>query len=288
MMPLPLPGAQYPIDEEDLSRISQTQLVEAANSAPKIYVGSGVTVARVHPSAVLKYGREVRLSEARTMQYVTDHTTVRLPRVTQAWEEEDDDPADKNTGYILMNYIEGTVLSDFWSNMDREARREVHEQVAEFVRQLHSTVVDSPGPIGGDVCNGAVFTDYGAGPFKSIEGLNACFNERLSVCKQFGSQLEMRPFTSSDFQPLVLCHMDLFPRNIILDPNGKIWLLDWGYAGGYPAHFEEVVLRGRAKDFTDDLLDVVGKPHKNEVRRLKDLSFALTTAAVTRPAGYPG
>lgn len=91
---LPLAGALLPLDEENLNTMSQTQLIQAAKSAPKIYLGSNVTVARVHTSAVVKYGREVRLPEARTMQHVADRSTVRLPRVILACEEEDDDPDD--------------------------------------------------------------------------------------------------------------------------------------------------------------------------------------------------
>ena len=288
-MPIATADTVHPLDGEELQHVSHENLVRAAKAAPTVYVGSGVRIARVHTSALLKYGREVRLSEAQTMKYVADKTTVRLPRLIQAWEEEDKDEVDdRNMGYILMGYVEGTVLSELWPDMDEEVRRKARLQIVDFIQQLHSTVVDSPGPIGGDVCNGAVFTDYGAGPFKSIDGLKAWFNERLAVCIQFGQRLEMPPFSSSDLQLLVLCHMDLFPRNMILDPMGKVWLLDWGYAGGYPAHFEQAVLRGRDKGFTDGLLDALGKSDNDKVQRLQSLSFALTTAAVTRPAGYPG
>lgn len=37
---------------------------------------------------------------------------------------------------------------------------------------------------------------------------------------------------------LVFTHHDLAPRNILLDSHGKIWLLDWDYAGFYPSYFE--------------------------------------------------
>ena len=285
-MPIATADTVFPLDGEDIQHVSHEQLVQTAKAAPTVYVGGGARIARVHTSAVLKYGREVRLSEAETMQYVADKTTVRLPQMIQAWEEEDE-VDDRSKGYILMSYVEGRVLSELWPDMDEEAQRKVRLQIVEVIQQLHSTAVDSPGPIGVDVCNGAVFTNYGAGPFKSIDGLKAWFNERLSVCNQFG-RLEMPPFSSSDFQPLVLCHMDLFPRNMILDPTGKIWLLDWGYAGGYPAHFEQAVLRGRDKGFTDGLLDALGKSDNDQVQRLQSLPFGLTTAAVTRPAGYPG
>ena len=33
-------------------------------------------------------------------------------------------------------------------------------------------------------------------------------------------------------------HQDLAPRNLILDSHGKLWLVDWGNAGFFPAYME--------------------------------------------------
>ena len=48
----------------------------------------------------------------------------------------------------------------------------------------------------------------------------------------------------------ILCHMDIAPRNIIIDNRGVIGLLDWGCAGFYPASFEtwSIVLEARLRD----------------------------------------
>ncbi|EKJ74205.1 hypothetical protein FPSE_05502 [Fusarium pseudograminearum CS3096] len=42
------------------------------------------------------------------------------------------------------------------------------------------------------------------------------------------------PYTRS----FVFTHHDLAPRNIILDNNNQLWLLDWDLAGYYPRFFE--------------------------------------------------
>ncbi|KAL2798160.1 hypothetical protein BJX66DRAFT_295805, partial [Aspergillus keveii] len=42
--------------------------------------------------------------------------------------------------------------------------------------------------------------------------------------------------------PLVFCHGDICPRNIILEDDGSICLVDWGYAGFYPRFFELLAL----------------------------------------------
>lgn len=41
-----------------------------------------------------------------------------------------------------------------------------------------------------------------------------------------------------DSLPLVLTHLDIHPGNIVIDPSGRPWLIDWEYAGFYPKWFE--------------------------------------------------
>ncbi|KAF3937472.1 hypothetical protein ABW19_dt0210158 [Dactylella cylindrospora] len=38
--------------------------------------------------------------------------------------------------------------------------------------------------------------------------------------------------------PLVFVHHDLAPRNMLVDPFGNLWLIDWDFAGWYPEYFE--------------------------------------------------
>jgi thiamine kinase-like enzyme len=42
--------------------------------------------------------------------------------------------------------------------------------------------------------------------------------------------------------PLVLCHLDLAPRNMIRLEDGSLCLLDWKSAGFYPRFFEVCIL----------------------------------------------
>lgn len=84
-----------------------------------------------------------------------------------------------------------------------------------------------------------------------------------------------------------MCHMDIAARNLVLDRQRRVWVLDWAYAGGFPVYFEEAVLR-RIGDpnFTEGLLRMVGEEHTEDVKRLLAVGFALTTAADTKPAGH--
>lgn len=49
--------------------------------------------------------------------------------------------------------------------------------------------------------------------------------------------------TFDSSMPLVLCHLDLFPSNIILGDDGQVWFIDWEMAGFYPQWFEYAAMR---------------------------------------------
>ena len=61
-----------------------------------------------------------------------------------------------------MEYIDGHLVAEVWPQLNKEARYDINQQLLDFVRQLQSPTMDSPGPIGGGVSNGTFFTDYGA------------------------------------------------------------------------------------------------------------------------------
>ena len=51
-----------------------------------------------------------------------------------------------------------------------------------------------------------------------------------------------------DSAPLVFTHQDLNPRNIIVGEDGRLWLIDWAWAGYYPPWFEYVTMRRQAEN----------------------------------------
>jgi thiamine kinase-like enzyme len=82
-----------------------------------------------------------------------------------------------------------------------------------------------------------------------------------------------------------MCHLDFNQRNVILDEGGKVWLIDLGLAGAYPPWFEEARLAwGASSSWELGLLNLVRKEmYREDVAKLVDISFALTTGGYCQP-----
>jgi thiamine kinase-like enzyme len=101
-----------------------------------------------------------------------------------------------------------------------------------------------PGPIGrtkNQKFEGPWFTDYGAGPFATLQDFEDWCNHKIDVRIRFKQPPRRRP--RFRFREKVFTHQDIAPGNLILDAQGKVWLADWGVAEVYPSGFEQAVLR---------------------------------------------
>jgi len=84
-------------------------------------------------------------------------------------------------------------------------------------------------------------------PFTSYRELSAFFNDKLrSALESQVALSDMGKF--DDSAPLVLTHQDLNMRNLIVGDDGRLWVIDWAWAGFYPRWFEFVAMRRQAEN----------------------------------------
>ena len=194
----------------------------------------GDRVAKLSDEIAVKYGHGVKDSEARTQEFAhrsVNPGIVHVPRVHRFFLRKD--PSwHCPRGYLFMEYVPGKLLQD----LDLNIKGDIVPRVAKIIKHL-GQIQDSqpvPGPIGGGEPEGYFFGDDGARrSFGSVADFEAWLNIRLA--------LRNKSIDLSS-QPLVLCHMDLCRRNMILEENDSICLLDWGCAGMYPRYFEIATL----------------------------------------------
>ncbi|KAF2241896.1 hypothetical protein BU26DRAFT_385176, partial [Trematosphaeria pertusa] len=187
-------------------------------------------VVRLADGLVAKYGTGVRREEANNQTfayYNVDESILRVPRVFRFFE---DTSQGSRVGYLIMEYIAGRRLD----SIDLDCNPQVMLDVAKAVLHLTTLPVprnQPPGPVGGGVAYGYLWSDEGAqAPFDSVEDMQEWMNKRLAVVSR--ERLNIKPYK------LVMCHMDLVRRNTVLLADTSICFLDWAYAGFFPQVFE--------------------------------------------------
>lgn len=72
-------------------------------------------------------------SEAATLSYILEHTSIPVPRVIAHYPTAENE---LELEWILMERLPGVALAKVWSNIDLETKRRLTKQIAGFARQL--------------------------------------------------------------------------------------------------------------------------------------------------------
>ncbi|CAG8058019.1 unnamed protein product [Penicillium nalgiovense] len=273
------PDGFFPLDGKDVNSVTDEDLATLLTAAPILHQLGGTTVVRLSETLIMKGGGSVMASEAEMLRLIASRTTIRAPRVYRSFQVKDDTQYFGTTGYIVMDFIPGQPLDECWNGLSRDNQGKIAAQVAEMIQEMQSIELLQPGPTGGGPCRGPFFTDYSAGPFTDAAEMEAWFNHKLDICKSVHQAPKDIPlFHLTKF---VLTHHDISPRNLILDQDEQVWLIDWAYSGAYPPAFESAALAIQPffTDFTEAVLSLIPR-YPEEERQLDSIAYGLTTAAL--------
>jgi hypothetical protein len=245
----------------------------------------GARIIRISKTLALKGGGYTAPSEARNMIFAAKQKHLRVPRVHRVFQCRLPEEPDEDTCFILMDYIPGMSLDRCWSSLDDTTRLEVISQISSMIESMQSIPLNHmpPGPIGGSAgapFRGCWFSDYSAGPFETSQELEDWLNHKRDVCLRFKRIPRSTP--RFEVRDVVLTHQDIAPRNIMLDPDKRVWLIDWAHAGIYPQGFEQAALVKQSRDrvFSDMILSQLTERHDTWISQLYAITFGLTTAAL--------
>ncbi|KAF8583481.1 hypothetical protein K439DRAFT_1318061, partial [Ramaria rubella] len=132
--------------------------------------------------------------------------------------------------YIVMRYIEGKTLDNVWSDTSVTKRMDILYQLKEYmsqIRNIGSTTTISP-------CIGPWFPQMGIDNLKNSHDITQWLNKVRLACKSWN----MGEVQFKGGSNLVLTHQDIHMKNLLVDNNFKLWILDWEFAGYYPHYFE--------------------------------------------------
>jgi len=203
-----------------------------------------------------------RAVEAKAIRFVSEHTTIPVPRVLDVEEQ-----------YLTMERVEGENLKQLWPTLAAADKDLVVRQLRDYVGQLRA--LKSPdGRIcafdGGPAVDSRRFFRLEGGPFAD----EAAYNDFL-VSDLLWRSDTIRDMIRSQMRSdhdIVLTHGDLHDINIMARPGvGVVAILDWELAGYYPEYHDLLKpLRGpdMVSGFYKDLLNVF--PQRYEAEFLVD------------------
>lgn len=207
----------------------------------------GPGLVRVSQDVIIKFGVDITMAEFENQRYIwekRDMVSFRVPRPYLYFRDDDSEGPHLSTGYMIMEFIHGTQLSEYLETANDGEWDEVAIRmlkVIEDLRDIPQPRGQSLGPVGGGLLRGYLWSECGLNhAFQDVAEFENFHNSIIE--KTYGSENRLS-FNSHD---LVLCHMDLAPRNIIRSFDGSLTLLDWAYAGFYPPIFEVYALKTRS------------------------------------------
>ena len=185
----------------------------------------GRSVVRIPGNCIAKYGLGIAATEARAQSLassVLETSIVRVPRVHRFFESSHETLG--HIGYLIMDLVAGRPLEP------RDLRPDTTSQIANAITLVNSIAGEEPGPVGGGCARGLLWSEYGSSEsFITKADLQRWLNRRLET---FNKHINISE------HDLVLCHLDLAPRNILQGEHGTFYIIDWEAAGFYPSFFE--------------------------------------------------
>ncbi|KAJ5169369.1 Aminoglycoside phosphotransferase [Penicillium coprophilum] len=194
------------------------------------------TVLMLTDRLCVKYGSRVHLSEASTMQFISQHTSIPVPKVLCAFTH-------SGQTYIVMERIKGDMIGKGWVKRSEESKAKLLSQVREMVLEMR-TLEPPEGTKIASIDGGSLFdcrvpgTSLRFGPFDTIQD----FHRHLRMGMEFDSRLGPEPQElirqQSKSWPLVFTHGDLSSLNILARRDDVVSIIDWETAGWYPSYWE--------------------------------------------------
>ncbi|MCJ1440495.1 MAG: hypothetical protein MMC23_000979 [Stictis urceolatum] len=213
----------------DSCTLSDDEIVEFCRSpiSQKLSLdSSGRKVIKLTDDIAVKFGLGVTIQEANAQKLAARKVCaeiVRIPRVFRFFIKQDE--FGYSIGYLVMERVHGIVLEKInWKEPG------VLRSVLAALNAIHSITDTRPGPVSGGEAHGSLWSELGSNrDFDDTYDLETYLNRRLAYFDET---------TQVSDETFHLCHMDVAPRNFMLDTQGHLYLIDWASAGFYPRYFE--------------------------------------------------
>jgi hypothetical protein len=251
--------------------LSDEEIIAHCLGPNAVFVGGteklGRRVVRIGDDAVVKFGYYVNRFEFENLKIaksLVDPSVVYIPEAYRFFKDESQrDRLFGQRGFILMEYVRGTKI-------DPIDDLKLVQKVANVVAHFTFIKGEIPGTLSRGPCGSILFPDNDEFTFDTVQAMENWINRRI-----FSHQTSKISLKGIE---LVLCHLDIAPRNLLWRDDELICFLDWASAGFYPRCFEfaaQHYLLGFEKDFNQMLMNAMMPPlSKDEEAQSRGIMIA--------------
>jgi hypothetical protein len=183
----------------------------------------------------IKYGPLKNLSEASTMQFIAQHTSIPVPRVICSFTR-------KGWTYIVMERISGDMIGRGWPSRTAESKAKILSQLKEMVaamRKLSPPNLEVSNVDGGILYDCRIHGPMQFGPFKSIQDFHKYLRGGLDSGPDNPDDVsELIAWQDRSWPAPVFTHGDLSSLNVLARGDEVVGIIDWETAGWYPSYWE--------------------------------------------------
>lgn len=210
----------------------------------KRFYGSHGACAIISNHLVVKRGPFVHLTEAATLKFLAENTSIPVPRLHCAF-------VHNNRAFIVMERLQGVTLAVAWRSLSDAQRAAIFAQLRSIFEELRS--LPPPPGVGIESCVGGSLRDCRIsrssprfGPFKTIHEFHLWLREDLRpedhpTRKDDQDWKEIKQMVAKQdgsWPPPVFTHGDLHPSNIMVRGDRVVGVIDWEFSGWYPHYWE--------------------------------------------------
>lgn len=183
----------------------------------------------------VRYGPLKNLSEASTMEFIRQHTSIPVPRIICSFTH-------RGWTYIVMERIHGDMIGRGWPSRTAESKAKILSQLKEMVDDLRriappNLVVSNVD--GGMLYDGRIYGPMRFWPFKNIQDFHKYLRCGHEIHVDNPDDInELIAWQDRPWSAPVFTHGDLSSLNILARGDEVVGIIDWETAGWYPDYWE--------------------------------------------------
>lgn len=141
--------------------------------------------------------------------------------------------------FLVMERVHGLTLEQLWPTLGLWRTLRLAWKLGAFLRTMRGITSPTMGGLSTGVTTSEWFQDeYGPARHASPAVFSGYLTWWLTECQPHWHKPRPELILQPHENHFQFVHQDLVPLNMIMDDRGKLWIVDWGHAGYYPAYME--------------------------------------------------